>query len=50
MTNERESFREKKAEGIALVGQGGAKVGSWEAELFSFAQAIRKGENKSGRS
>lgn len=50
MKNERESFREKKAEGMALLGQGGAKVGFWEAELISLAQATGKGWSRSGRS
>lgn len=36
LKNERESFREKKAEGVAWLGQGGRKlpVASWETELL----------------
>lgn len=52
MKNERKSFRERKSEGRALLEQGGRRVlvGSREAELFSVAEATRKGGNRNGRS
>lgn len=52
MKNEQESFREKKAQGIALLSQGGRKVlvCFWEGELFSVTQAMSKGGSRSRRS